>query len=313
MIRSTYLGINDKRLCSLQNYMNRPGAFVECRIAYTFVIGGGESDKAIEHIMEDEHDGNIALSVKDVKGADPTEMDVVYLNIRENMENGKTVTWLRYGAMIANQYAGINYIAKVDDDSLFSMDHYFAFVEKNLPPVPFNFNIYGGESVANHFHDSLYMMGQFFFMATNLADHISNALTAKDREELSLYVYHKRHIEDMELGVFVDSHPDPIKFVALQKRKFWIHPIKSNGKWMHYWKNEMQKLPETFPTLNIQRLCEMRDDELNFLADPANEINKNERQAYHIQLIKHKKFDHSITIMSKKERRQYLMQSSSKQ
>ena len=85
-IRDTYLSNPDERLCSLTDYMNKVKELktidLKCEIAYTFVISGGGDDRPMEHF----DDAPLTLSATEVEGADDSETDIMYLNIKENME-----------------------------------------------------------------------------------------------------------------------------------------------------------------------------------------------------------------------------------
>ena len=290
-IRNTYLSYEDERVCSLDEYVKAfesdqddQSILTNCRVAYTFVIAGGGDNATTEFVFDEDNDMNdISLDVSQVKGADRNETDIVYLNIKENMENGKTTTWFRYGAMLAEQIPGINYIAKADDDSLFSMEYYLNFTEHNLPPAPFNFNIYGGRSVGNIYRDSYYAEGQFYFMSTNLADYVTNVLTAEKRKELT----HIDPTEDMDMGTFVFSHPHPVKFMSLKHNTFWFHPKKTNGRWMYYWESRMHKIPFSDAMLPYDQLCLLRDAELLQHENEENSDMKEQWEKLREQIARH--------------------------
>lgn len=88
-IRDTYLSNPDERLCSLTDYMDQVKELntvdLKCAIAYTFVVSGGGDERPTEHY----DDAPLTLSATDVEGADTSETDIMYLNIKENMEG----TW----------------------------------------------------------------------------------------------------------------------------------------------------------------------------------------------------------------------------
>lgn len=76
------------------------------------------------------------------------EGDLVLLNIRENMNQGKSFTWLYYASNYLSGHLGIDYIGKMDTDTLISMKSYFQFHEKFLFPTPMNAN-----TLVGHFLD----------------------------------------------------------------------------------------------------------------------------------------------------------------
>ena len=55
---------------------------------------------------------------------DLNEPDMTLLNIRENMNEGKSQTWMKYAATIAEEY-DLDYVAKCDADSLFHLHEFF--------------------------------------------------------------------------------------------------------------------------------------------------------------------------------------------
>jgi len=249
-IRDTYLSNPDDRLCSLTDYMNdvkeKKTINLRCQVAYTFVIGGGAEERPTEHY----DDTPVTLSAVDVEGADETEEDVMYLNIKENMENGKSLTYFKATAALRETY-GIDYISKTDSDSIFSMEHYFTFTEGELAPAPYNRRMYGGPSWGNFVKSSVYAAGQYYFMSSDLAHYVSNIMTHEQRLELT----DQRPTEDMDMGTFVFSHPRPIKFVNLSPYTFWLHPLKTEEEWMNFWENDMNRLPQRAPVLPYFHLC----------------------------------------------------------
>ena len=218
-IRDTILDNRlEPRLCSLKEFIRQSEENLHkrvCQVAYTFVIGAGGDDRPTDH------DDNEPLTVdNDLFGN--SEDDCTYLNIRENMEDGKSPTYLKFGANIANQY-GIDYIAKTDDDSVIGINALFNWIDSDLPPSPYNRRIYGGAPRLSRVKNTLYSAGEFYFMSADLADYVGNVLTAGDR----LSLMNSRPIEDLDMGTFVFSNPHPIKMFNMHQRKVWMHPMKT--------------------------------------------------------------------------------------
>jgi hypothetical protein len=61
--------------------------------------------------------------------------DGVFLNIIENMNHGKTPTFMNWASQLSQQH-GIPYIAKCDSDVFLRMDKMFELVRYELPPIP---------------------------------------------------------------------------------------------------------------------------------------------------------------------------------
>jgi len=93
---------NDPRVCSLPDFKALPlNERYRCELIYTFVMGGNPD--APPELVDDSRP---ALATKPVKGksSDLNDPDVTLLNIRENMNEGKSQSWLKHGADIAEEY-----------------------------------------------------------------------------------------------------------------------------------------------------------------------------------------------------------------
>ncbi len=248
-IRDTYLSLEDPRICKLGEYIKQTkenSNNVQCMIPYTFVVSAGGKDRPTDH-----NDHEPLILDTDLNGNIDSEGDVTYLNIRENMEDGKSPTWFKYAANVAKEF-GIDYIGKIDDDSVLSPELLFEFISTELPPSPFNRRIYGGSSWATFAKNVVYGAGQFYFMSSDLADFVGNTLTAKDR----LGLQHKRHTEDADMGAFVFSNPRPIKFLNLSQYRMWIHPKKQELDFRNTW-GSIHQLPHAARRgLPLDYLCQ---------------------------------------------------------
>jgi len=176
LIRETMLGRDDDRVCSLKQYMdfitkNGYAAKQDCISPYAFIISAGGDDRPTEH----GDDEPIVIDPSTIPNAEP---DCIYLNIKENMENGKSVTYFKFGQSISDQFQ-IDYIGKTDSDSLIDMPTYLNFLMADLPPLPYNRRVYGGASWGNDKLSSFYAAGQFYFMSTDLAKYVSVTMSQK--------------------------------------------------------------------------------------------------------------------------------------
>jgi hypothetical protein len=234
-IRDTYLSVSDPRICKLSEYINQvetnPYKTV-CQVPYAFIIAAGDSDRPYDH------DDNAPLTISP-HYKENDEDDCVYLNIRESMEDGKSSSFFKFGADIADKY-NIDYITKLDDDTLVSTELLMNFIAYELPPAPYNRRIFGGRSWFSNEGNVYYGAGQFYFMSSDLAYYVGNKLSAEDRRMLS----HSRKTEDADMGKFVFSNDRPIKFIDLVRHKFWMHGgTKSEEDFRSKWENNMSRLP----------------------------------------------------------------------
>lgn len=229
LIRDTYLTHGrDSRVCYLSLYMQLPSEDrTKCNVVYTFVVGGrDDADAPTEHVDDNER---LTLERAKVVGVNDEE-DVTYLNIRENMEDGKSDTWLKYGAHLSSKF-GFDYVGKTDSDTYVNVDELIEFVVTELPQSPDNVHIYGGIPWANFHKSSLYMAGQFYFVSSDLAQYVGYELTPTHRSNLR---NEWRHTEDMDIGNFISNSPYPIKYVICSSHMFWHHPVKTDEEWMEF-------------------------------------------------------------------------------
>jgi hypothetical protein len=59
------------------------------------------------------------------------------------MNEGKSQTFFYFASLEMEKY-GIEYVMKCDGDALLHLNEYFSFANRNLPPSPYNTNIYAG-------------------------------------------------------------------------------------------------------------------------------------------------------------------------
>lgn len=248
-IRKTYLDIGDERICKLEEFIRQaeetPNKRI-CQVPYTFVIGAGGK------FRPDDHTDSATLTLDtDQYGDADIEGDCTYLNIRENMETGKSPTYMKFAAEISKEY-GIDYISKIDDDSVLSPHLLFQFINDDLPIAPYNRRMYGGAPVPSYQHDSIYASGQFYFVSADLANYVANELTPDDRKNLM----HSRPTEDCDMGSFVYSNPNPIKLITLSTGQIWEHPKKTPKDFVNAWEVEIEHtLPQNVYTLPFTFFC----------------------------------------------------------
>jgi Galactosyltransferase len=249
---------NDPRVCSLPDFKSLPiNERYRCQIIYTFVMGG--NPHATPELVDDSRP---MLATKPVKGmsTDLNDADVTLLNIRENMNEGKSQTWMKHGAEIAEEY-DLDYVVKCDADALLHLHEFFKFAYVHLPPAPYNKNIFVGalrdkaywpkhkteeerirfESFfGNNFEGvHLYIAGQIYMMSTDLAKFVGQEALASNCS------YCEGH-EDHDISAMAFHSPHPVKIVAVgRKQRFWEHPVKGEPRWKRIWARETARMSGT--------------------------------------------------------------------
>eukprot|EP00521_Asterionellopsis_glacialis_P011901 CAMPEP_0195297742 /NCGR_PEP_ID=MMETSP0707-20130614/22108_1 /TAXON_ID=33640 /ORGANISM="Asterionellopsis glacialis, Strain CCMP134" /LENGTH=363 /DNA_ID=CAMNT_0040359645 /DNA_START=149 /DNA_END=1236 /DNA_ORIENTATION=- len=250
-IRGTYLSY-DSRVCALNDFIQYKDEGLDskvkdCRVLYTFVFGANNNGPT------DHYHSNEPLTVDGAqKVGDLYEKDSTYLNIRENMVEGKSPTWMDYGASIASKY-GIDYISKCDSDTVLSMPHLIDYIITDLSPAPYNVRIFGGLFIKNFRRGkpgNIYAAGQFYFVSSDLAYYLSS-----DEIDRQGIVHSENYkiiggtAEDFDVSAFIQSHPYPIKYVMMNHRIIWAHSSESGYNLKHpdgfmaYWKSAKGLIP----------------------------------------------------------------------
>lgn len=248
--------------CSLDKYIaDRPEA---CQLVYTFVVGGNPDAPTTELV-----DGSRpwVLSHNDdnphtYQGKDLRESDVSLLNIRENMNDGKSQTWFAYAAQLAKEH-GFDYIVKQDTDTILYLDRYFEFVDNMLPPAPYNRNILAGSIVDKFWWGSdkvnrqapaerwairkyggllhLYAEGQWYLMSPDLAETVRQQALLGE-ETIHYFAGHEDH--DVSAMAFHSDRPINLIIVSMQQRH-WLHNVKislGNSRWNRLWDRETRRM-----------------------------------------------------------------------
>ena len=311
--RTLFQTWNDTRICSLSEYKavksSHQSHSNQCEFVYTFVIGanpGGDTellqirdrhhtpDNATKYMAtswlvskqsnsntnerKDYPNGNNNNNNnrKSIRARDIDSPDITLLNIRENMNDGKSQSWIAYSSTILanDEQNDFDYIAKWDDDSILLLPEYFNFVYTNLPNhKPYNSMFFVGtpfdkahwdqsgdtqearqrveslyENDYNRVH--VYLGGQVYLMSVDLAQYIT-------QEAIQNNCSYCEGVEDHDIASIAfhatsrhSSLTDPIPsnrpliklmFVG-QPHLFWKHPIKTNDEWDVIWKQERQRI-----------------------------------------------------------------------
>jgi len=149
-------------------------------------------------------------------------------------------------ALIADEQLSVDYIAKVDSDTILFPPRWFHFVESDLLPAPYNRRIYGGILLdrlkcgglrkwhCRQMVNMNYMSGQMYFISPDVAEFIVSEGYGKEVRQRNQYF-----TEDLTIGNFVHSYPHgPIHQVVItEKYRLWEHggdlkdPTKFLGRW----------------------------------------------------------------------------------
>jgi Galactosyltransferase len=186
---------NDTRVCTLTQ-LKQELDNNRCQLIYTFVAGGNPdaSTVLLDGSRSFEVSGHQQHSAA-ITSQDYNRPDMTLLNIRENMNDGKSQTWMAYGAQLARKY-DIDYVGKCDTDTLLHLHEFFHFAYRNLPPAPYNHNLYVGalrdkaywpqhstaeervkyESYFGIHYEGvhLYVAGQFYILSSDLATFVGD-------------------------------------------------------------------------------------------------------------------------------------------
>ena len=256
MIRRTYLSQysksisnNKNSICSLSSFLVRntstttpsrghEGSINDfgCRLAYTFVMGGNP-DGPTELVKY--NDTYPLLLPQTNKGGVEEEQDTIYLNIRENMKEGKSQTWLTYASKYLLEEYGMyfDYIGKTDTDTLLYPSSFISQVLDQVPTFPDNTRIYGGDYRIRPSTDSLnlgpvYMGGHLYYLSPDLARFIISDNCK--RSDVAVWS------EDQSIGNFVHLHPLPIRRIRMTTNVF-EHPVKKVTRFRSLWNKFVEK------------------------------------------------------------------------
>jgi len=247
---------DDERVCSLPEFKQKPpNERYTCEFIYTFVIGA--NPEASPELVDGSRPMEVQRPIKGISN-DLNEPDMTLLNIRENMNEGKSQTWMHYGAQIAEEY-DLDYVTKCDADTMFHLHEFFIFAYKHLPPAPYNSMMYVGalrdkaywpkheteeeriryESYFGNNYEGvhLYVAGQIYIMSRDLAKFIGQeALESK----CSYCEGHEDH--DISAMAF-HSKDEPVKLLVIgRSHRFWEHPVKGEPRWKRIWAREEARM-----------------------------------------------------------------------
>ena len=258
--------VNDTRICALSQFlygkwMKRRHKFKdrvkdendECQFIYTFVSGFENNNTALptELLANNRPIDNVQAYHERLKDHHE-DFDMTFLNIQENMNEGKSQTWFKYAASVMDQY-DIDYAIKTDMDSLIIMDHFFDFVKNYLPPAGkriyagvladkafWGGSRYGvdGAATVNYLREQamvqIYMAGPLYVLSKDIVKWVSSKSFVNE----SWY----EKIEDHDVGMRVYDYPEPIQTIRIQEdQRFWVHPAKDHLTWQLFMNRESNR------------------------------------------------------------------------
>ena len=106
-------------VCSLGRYKRMHEMETPCQLVYAFVMGGNPAGKAPTMLLDE----SLPILVAGQDGG--SDDDKVFLNIRENMNQGKSQTWFYYASCIMDKLS-FDYIDKADTDTMLHLDKFLS-------------------------------------------------------------------------------------------------------------------------------------------------------------------------------------------
>ena len=200
------------------------------------------------------------------------------------MEDGKSETWLNVATQIVEEKGRIDYIAKMDGDTMLFLDKFVDYLDAFLPPYPFNSNTIMGKAATKHEwifrkkkeaffalrhhydrgsgfgHLQYYVQGQFYGMSPNVATEIVQEAKQKRVER------YRHGYEDADISTMAANLPHSLQFQFIKSPNlFWRHPVKIKAKgsypvklnalesddYLKVWRDEFRRLASVWNTTSL--------------------------------------------------------------
>jgi hypothetical protein len=219
----------------------------DCLFIYTFVVGGNPKGPTELLEFNSSYPMIAEESMVPSNSNSTEEDDVAFLNIRENMNLGKSQTFFAYASTIVANHEDfiVDFIAKTDTDTMVLPPRFFQRLNKV-------YLSYGTERVYLGIEQrnakqwrvgDKYMNGELYILSVDLADFLSSKEC--QRSQLA-----ETSAEDLTIGNFVLSHPRPVNRLPLfngemhlkNPRLPWLHvrPLKSPATFRKTWKTYLK-------------------------------------------------------------------------
>ena len=207
LTRETYL--QDPDYCPLKELLNaRHSSPSECHVYYTFVVGGAGDESPTVHW----HDATVILPHSSEEEA--MKGDIVRLNIKENDGFGKSLTWFKYTNTLLHQAYPIDYVAKVEGNTLIDTKYLTQLIIRDLPPAPYNKGIYAGRPCANTQNQVMFARKPFYILSSDLVWKVSSRSKSGTMKKLT---YSEFPIESQAIATLMGFRTS---WMNLEKYKF---------------------------------------------------------------------------------------------
>ena len=240
---------NETRLCPYKDFRKDPFGQSQCQILYTFVIGAHNSTSQEPPLLVDD---SRPLELDSIplmpRYKDVQQSDVTILNIQENMNQGKSPTFLYWAwkeATVHQSQHNIQYVVKCDSDAMIRHAFLLRMLHRELPWNPSRSLVLGAfrhkttwenmtaneeywkESFYNGMH--LYLGGQFYMMSMDVAHAVIQQ--ARHFSTLDYLEGHEDHdtLSMAHVQVFEHNPELFIRWIGMPKNyRFWEHPVKGD-------------------------------------------------------------------------------------
>lgn len=238
-----------------------------CQIAYVFFIGGNPNGPT--ELVKPNTTYPMTIEIPN-NGNDEID-DIVYLNIKENLEDGKSQTWFKYASMQMEKYNNNNnenilndddendnndknnnkkkkrrrqihfdYAAKVDSDALIFIPTMLEYLQRHVPASPNNVRVYGGatrdkytcDPLVKDTHSCPLPLRGPLYMQGSLYWMSSDLAKFITSDDVDRTEMTIRH-EDVDVGNFVYTHPESITTVQVDRKHMILHRLV-NSDWKYF-------------------------------------------------------------------------------
>jgi len=245
------------RICPLSNVHD------SCELIYTFVLGANPNTTTTEIRTGPDAESFLFQGSVAAFAEDAAEGDYTFLNIRENMDEGKTPTWWAFVSHILQKYE-LDYAAKCDSDTILLLDGLFGFAETYLPPKTHRRILLGKFSDSMLYQNLLpsgqvdrqrkylegkfgshtlhwFAQGQFYLLSAQLIQDI--------QVEIANFPGFVVNFEDQVLSMMALKSAGLIELLVLaESEHFWLHKFKlsrQRHKFKAAWEEKLRQITGT--------------------------------------------------------------------
>jgi hypothetical protein len=258
---------NDNRVCAYNDYKEAPSEFSNCIVLYTFVLAAHNKTAMdmptilLEDTLTLPLELNRTFPDNDNTGDLMQSNDYTILNIRENMNQGKSPTFFVWAKRAADAL-GISYVGKCDSDAMLRLGFLLKFLYEDIAWTPRttstvlgsmrhkafwnhskDFNLPSEDNSEtfweSHYHNGmhLYLGGEFYLISTDLVDGMASEAIKLDQP---YFEGHEDH--DVLSMIQVSNENKLIRWISMPHNyRFWEHPVKGDFWWGRILKRTMKK------------------------------------------------------------------------